>query len=148
MKKLIPLALGILAISACSLKKQTVPGMNVQWASSDYQVLARTNAEECGDYVFIDWAHLFKNQSASIAGGGSPLDIITGLIPSGTNVPEASRALYHALDKVPEATHLISPRVHTTWNGVDLMLIKFGRRCATVEAHGVRIGERPVPNAN
>ncbi|MBT3218290.1 MAG: hypothetical protein HN348_04310 [Proteobacteria bacterium] len=148
MKKLLPLAIAIVALTACQMKKQGIPSFDPKWASADYKVLARTNAEECGDYVFIDWAHLFKNEAAAVSGGGSPLDIVAGMMPSAGSTPEAKRALYHALDKVPEATHLLSPRVHVSWDGFALApFLMFGKRCATVEAHGVKIGERPVPNA-
>ncbi|MGK0347803.1 MAG: hypothetical protein ACI855_003890, partial [Myxococcota bacterium] len=35
-----------------------------------------------------------------------------------------------------------------SWEGIALApFLMFGTRCATVEAHGVRIGDRPVPNA-
>mgnify|MGYP004352247505 CR=1 FL=1 len=147
MKRIAAVAAGILALTACNLKSQTIPGFNPRFASADYQVLARTNHEECGTYVFIDWGHLFKDESASISGGsGNPLDSIIGLLPFG--VAETDRALYHALERIPEATHLLEPRVHTSWEGIALApFLMFGTRCSTVEAHGVRIGDRPVPNA-
>lgn len=145
MKRIAAITAGILALTACSLKGQTVPGFNPRFASADYQVLARTNHEECGTYVFIDWGHLFKNERASIT-SDSPLGALAGLLPLG--VPETNRALYHALERIPEATHLMQPRVHTSWDGIALApFLMFGTRCSTVEAHGVRIGDRPVPNA-
>ena len=33
------------------------------------------------------------------------------------------------------------------WTGFGMVPFAFGKRCATVDAHGVRIGDRPVPNA-
>jgi len=147
MKRIAAVAAGIVALTACNLKSQTIPGFNPRFASADYQVLARTNHEECGTYVFIDWGHLFKDESAAVsAGADNPLGAILGLLPLG--VPETNRALYHALERIPEATHLLEPRVHTSWEGIALApFLMFGTRCSTVEAHGVRIGDRPVPNA-
>ncbi|MFT6146715.1 MAG: hypothetical protein ACJAZO_005219 [Myxococcota bacterium] len=143
------LAAGFLALTACNLKSQTIPGFSPRFASADYQVLARTNHEECGTYVFIDWGHLFKDESATVSASASnPLASILASIPFLGGPPESSRALYHALERIPEATHLLEPRIHTSWEGIALApFLMFGTRCATVEAHGVRIGDRPVPNA-
>jgi len=139
MKRIIALAVGLAALTACNLKGQQIPAFNPSFASADYQILARTNHEECGTYVFVDWAHLFKNEHAS--SGGVTIPFVGG-------PQEARRALYHALERVPEATHLLAPRVHTSWEGIALApFLMFGTRCATVEAHAVRIGDRPVPNA-
>jgi hypothetical protein len=147
MKRIVALAAGILALAACNLKGQSIPAYVPDFASADYQVLARTNHEECGSYVFIDWAHLFKREGAVITGGAAlPIPLPLPVGPLAT--PEARRATYHALERIPEATHLLEPRVHTTWQGIALApFLMFGTRCATVEAHGVRIGDRPVPNA-
>ncbi len=135
----------VFALSGCAYKGQTLPSFTPNFASADYQVLGRTNHEECGTYVFIDWGHLFKNEAASAVGGSSLLDIL----PIGGHNQETKRALYHALEKVPEATHLLEPRVRTTWNGFGMPpFFAFGRACSTVEARGVKILERPVPNAH
>lgn len=149
MKRIVAIAAGILALTACNLKSQTIPGFAPRFASADYQVLARTNHEECGTYVFIDWGHLFKNESASVSASASnPLGAILGALPFTSGPQETKRALYHALERIPEATHLLEPRVHTSWEGIALApFLMFGTRCSTVEAHGVRIGDRPVPNA-
>ncbi|RMG17843.1 MAG: hypothetical protein D6729_08005 [Deltaproteobacteria bacterium] len=143
----LPLLFGL---SACSLKHTTVPGAPIPFASADYTVLGNTNAEECGTYILgIDFAHLFSNQAATISGAtsGDPLSAILGLI-FGPRSPEASRALYMALEKIPEATHLLAPRIHETVSGIPLgPWVLFGQRCAVVDARGVVIGEKPVPNA-
>ncbi len=154
MKRLSTLLLALGAafgLSACSLKHATVPGAPIPFASADYTVLGNTNAEECGTYILgIDFSHLFSNQSATITGGTStdPISAILGLLLGPTS-PEASRALYMALEKIPEATHLLAPRVHETVSGIPLgPFVLFGQRCATVDARGVVIGEKPVPNAH
>jgi len=145
------LALTTLTVtSGCSLRHVGVPGAAIPFAKADYTILANVNAEECGTYIFgIDWAHLFSNESASITGaqGGGPLAILSSLIGGGFSA-EASRALYMALDKIPEATHLLSPRVHTTANGLVFgMHPIFGTRCSIVDARGVLISEKPIPAA-
>ncbi|MFT4626672.1 MAG: hypothetical protein ACI8PZ_005350 [Myxococcota bacterium] len=142
--KRVLLALGAaVLLGGCTYKRHAIPTMNPEPAKADYTVLGKTNHEECGTYIFaIDWKHLFQNQTsktaAAVGSHGGPY-----------NTPmnrEASRALYHALDKMPEATHLLASRVHTTGSGLLWFstLPFFGQRCATVEARGVRIGEKPL----
>jgi len=136
---LLALAAGALLVG-CTKKLHTVPGANPEFAKADYTVLGKTNHEECGTYIlFIDWGHLFTNQSASVGGGG-PLAFLTGGMTA-----EESRAMYHALDKMPEATHLMAHRSHTTASGVLLGRFPvFGERCTSVEARGVKIGDKPA----
>jgi hypothetical protein len=145
---LVPIALtALLAGSGCTLKGARIPQADIPFAKADYKVLGETNAQECGTYAFgIDWGHLFKNERASSSGGGGGdlASILVGLIPSGMP-PEGSRALYYALEKMPEATHLLAPRVQTTTQGVLLgPVVFFGKRCASVTAHGVKIGNGPT----
>ena len=146
MKRIMFLAVGLAAMTACNMKGQTIPAFDPNFASADWTVLGKTNHEECGIYVFVDWQHLFVNQAAGTSGGDIS-SMIAGLLPSAANAPEAQRALYHALEKMPEATHLLEPRIHTHWTGFGMVPFAFGKRFATVDAHGVRIGDRPVPNA-
>jgi len=78
----------------------------------------------------------------------NPLSAIMGLI-SGGGGKEEGRALYDALAKMPEATNLYAPRTEAKASGLLLMGKPiFGKRCAKVEARGVKIGSGPVPNAN
>mgnify|MGYP004081241383 FL=1 len=66
-------------------------------------------------------------------------------LPIGAS-PEGSRALYAALEKIPEATHLLDTRSETSSNGVLIFGHPiFGQRCTTVHAWGVKIDERPNP---
>jgi hypothetical protein len=142
----IRLALVLLAAAAsgCNKKLHAVPSMNPTPALADYTVLGKTNHEECGTYIFaIDWGHLFSNQKTSVRARATSL---LGMLPFVGPTPEESRALYHALDKMPEATHLLANRAHVTATGFTFgMEPIFGERCAFVEAHGVKIGERPFP---
>ncbi|MDF1562514.1 MAG: hypothetical protein P1V51_05700 [Deltaproteobacteria bacterium] len=143
------LAVSTLTLAAgCSRRHVGIPGAAIPFAKADYTVLANVNAEECGTYIFgIDWAHLFSNEAASITAGqsSSPFAIIGALLGGGMSA-EGSRALYMALDKIPEATHLLSPRVHTSANGLLFGSMPiFGTRCSIVDARGVRIGEKPIP---
>jgi len=144
------LAVSVLTVaSGCSRRHVGIPGAAIPFAKADYTILANVNAEECGTYIFgIDWAHLFSNESAGItasASGG-----IAGILGSlmGGMSAEGARALYMALDKIPEATHLLSPRVHTSANGLLFFSTPiFGTRCSIVDARGVRISEKPIPAA-
>ena len=132
-------------LGGCTMKTRGVPSAAPEWAKADYTVLGKTNHEEYGTYILaIDWGHLFANQAANVqADASDPLSAILGLIGGGSR--EESRALYHALDKMPEATHLMAHRSHTTTSGVVLFgMPVFGERCAAVEARGVKIGEKPA----
>ena len=123
-----------LPAGGCMMKTHTAPSMNPEPARADYTVLGKTNHEECGSYIFgIDWGHLFANQKARSVG-----------YPA-WRTREASRALYHALDKMPEATHLMAERSHTSMSGLLLFGAPFfGERCVSVEARGIQIGDRPL----
>lgn len=140
----------VLMLAACSFKSHTIPGAAPEFAKADYTVLGKTNHEECGTYILgIDFGHLLSNQSggrlAPENGGGGIFALIGGFIGGS---PEESRAMYHALDKMPEATHLLAHRTHTTTTGLVLGgLPFFGQRCAAVEARGVKIGDKPAPGA-
>lgn len=151
MKKFLAVAAVLLA-SGCNFKTHTIPDAPLPFASVDYTVLGATTAEACGTYVFgIDWGHLFTDQSgatSSSGGASNPLSALLSLVGGG-GTPEASRALYDALEKMPEATNLYAPKIHTTVTGfAPFEMPIFGKRCSAVEAHGVKLGKGPVPNAN
>jgi hypothetical protein len=153
MKKLMVLALALLP--ACSLKTRTIPDAPLPFASVDYTVLGSTTADSCGTYILaIDFGHLFSTTKGgtSTSGSGSsssPISAILGAVMGGMG-PEESRALYDALEKMPEATNLYAPRIETEASGVGIIMGRpiFGQRCATVEAHGVKLGSGPVPGAH
>ena len=143
MLALLPLAL----LGGCTFKYHTIPEAAPEFAKADYRVLGKTNHEECGTYILgIDFAHLFSNQAGTRISTDpiSGIPLIGGLL-GGAGSPEESRSLYHALDKMPEATHLLAHRTHTTTSGVVFFGMPiFGQRCAAVEARGVKIGEKPA----
>jgi hypothetical protein len=140
--------------SGCALKTRTAPDAPLPFASVNYTVLGETTAESCGTYLLgIDFGHLFSNTAGSTTSSGaaaaSPLGAILGALPIGGGGKEESRATYDALGKMPEATNLYAPRFESEASGI-LIFGKpiFGRRCATITAHGVQLGTGPVPNAN
>ena len=137
------------SLSGCGMKTRTIPEAGIPFASADYRVLGSTSAEACGTYILgIDFPHLFDDtQGRTSASSANPFSAIIGLLPNAGG-PEAGRALYDALEKMPEATNLYAPRIETRASGL-LFLGRpiFGQRCATVEARGVKIGTGPVPNA-
>lgn len=142
--------------TGCAMKARSIPGAPIPFAKADYTVLGATNAEECGTYVLgLDFAHLFKNEAAMVTPGSFTLDGSAGAVAVGANMavmtPEGSRALYYALEKMPDATHLLAPTVHVEANGLLIgpsahTIVLFGKRCATVEARGVKIGDKPTAN--
>jgi hypothetical protein len=152
MKNLLLALAAMATLAGCNLKSHTFPGAPLPFASVDYDVLGATSAEACGTYIFgIDFGHLFTDNqgAAGAAAGGDPLSAILGLLPIGGPSPEAGRALYDAMEKMPEATNLYSPKIHETVTGISPFgMPLFGQRCAEVEARGVKLGKGPVPNAN
>lgn len=142
-----------LVLGGCSYKNHSAPGFGARFASVDYTVLGETSAEACGTYIFaIDWGHLFVDKAGATSGGGGgdPLSAILAMVGVGGGTPEEARALYEALDKMPEATNLAAYRSHVTNDGLTGGKFGppiFGRRCATIVAHGVKMGKGPVPNA-
>ena len=136
-----------LALTGCSMKGARIPEMAPRWAKAGYTVMGKTTEEACGTYILgIDFGHLFANQGGSIkySASGGPLAAIP--LPIGGPIAEEKRALYHALDKIPEATHLLDVRMEATFVGVGFLGMPFfGQRCATVHARGVIIDERPNP---
>ena len=153
MNKLILSLAAVATLAGCNLKYHSFPSAPLPFASVDYDVMGATSAEACGTYIFgIDFGHLFVDQQGSAAGGGGggdALSMIIGMLPIGGPSPEAARALYDAMEKMPEATNLYAPKVHTTVSGfAPFEMPIFGERCATVEARGVKLGKGPVPNAH
>lgn len=127
--------------SGCAQRRATIPPFAPAFAPADWTVLGETNHEECGLYVLaIDWGHLFVDQAARVTG------VLAVPIVGPRLLPEEARALYHALDKMPEATHLMAHRSRVETQGIALLgRPVFGERCVAVEARGVRIGDRPAP---
>ena len=152
--KNIVLALAAFAtLAGCNFKHHSFPGAPLPFASVDYDVLGATSAEACGTYIFgIDFGHLFVDQQGGASGGGGggdALSMIIGLVAGSGTSPEAGRALYDAMEKMPEATNLYAPKIHETVTGIaPYSMPIFGQRCAEVEARGVKLGKGPVPNAN
>lgn len=139
-------ATALLALTGCALKGARAPQAPIPFADAGFTVMGQTTEEACGTYVFaIDFGHLFANQSASLAmpsTGGFRLPAL----PIGGPTREEKRALYHALDKIPDATHVLDVRAETQTTGFAPFGIPvFGQRCATVHARGVKIDERPNP---
>ena len=146
MRKTLLLAAALAAgLTGCSLKGARAPQAPIPFADAGFTVMGSTTEEACGTYIFIDWGHLFANQKASLAmpsTGGFALPAL----PIGGPTPEEKRALYHALDKIPDATHVLDVRAETRTTGFAPMGYPvFGQRCATVHARGVKIDERPNP---
>jgi hypothetical protein len=149
--------LAAVLLSGCNLKYHAFPGATpgtpgFRFASVDYQIMGATTAEACGTYIIgIDFGHLFVDQegSASGGGGGSPIDAILAMAGVGGADAEVKRATYDALEKMPEASHLIPIKVHETVTGIaPFGFPLFGQRCAEIEARGLKIGRGPVPNAD
>lgn len=146
MRKILLAAAVLSSLAGCTLKGARAPQAPIPFADAGFTVMGQTTEEACGAYVLgIDWGHLFNNQGASLSApvtGGFTLPAL----PIGGPTPEEKRALYHALDKIPDATHVLDVRAETKTVGFAPMGFPiFGQRCATVHARGVKIDERPNP---
>jgi len=145
------LCISMLTLGGCAYKGASIPNASLPMASADYTVLGATTADDCAAYIFaIDIEHLLVANTASVSAssGGSPLGAILAMVGGGGGAEE-SRALYKALEKIPEASHLIDIRSESTTTGLAPMGRPFfAQRCATVHARGVKLGAGPVPNAN
>lgn len=146
------LALGALAmITGCAMKGRTAPGAAIPFAKADYTVLGTTSAEECGTYIIgINFGALFKNEVGALTPDGfAPWSAAAnaGFALGGI---EGAKAMYMALEKMPDATHLLAPRVSVEQTGITTPfgpgMVIFGKNCATVEARGVKIGDKPTVN--
>ena len=138
--KVLVASIAFLALNGCAMKGATIPNSHIPMAKADYTVMGETTEEACGTYILgIDFPHLFKNE------GAAPKIPLLGLA-LGVGKQEEARALYHALDKIPEATHLLDVRTEAEFHGFGLLNIPiFGQRCAKVHARGVKLGSRPNP---
>ena len=138
-------AVAALPLAGCALKSAQIPSADIPFAKAGYTVLGETTEEACGTYIlFIDWGHLFADEGGSVKAGGDLTALLSSFTGGGS--PESSRALYHALEKIPEATHLLDTRVESSVTGLaPFGFPMFGQRCATVHARGVKIDERPNP---
>jgi hypothetical protein len=153
LKRFIIALTAVATLAGCNMKGTSIPGAAIPFAKADYTIMGATNAEECGTYIFgLDLIHIFNNEGAMVAPGTFTLQDAGGVIGAGATSgrlgPEGSRALYYALEKMPEATHLLAPRVNVESSGLIMgpspyAPVLFGKRCASVEAHGVKIGSRP-----
>ncbi|NOY26179.1 MAG: lipoprotein [Oligoflexia bacterium] len=144
MRKILIAAAALTALTGCSLKGAHAPQAAIPFADAGFTVMGQTTEEACGTYIFIDWGHLFANQSATLSAptGGFSLSALPIVGPG----PEEKRALYHALDKIPDATHVLDVRAESKTTGfAPFGWPVFGSRCATVHARGVKIDERPNP---
>ena len=143
MKNVLLSSLAAIAMMGCSFKAAQIQGPMIPFAEANYKVLGNTTSEVCGTHLLmIDWSQILSNDTAGIA-VESALPIP---IPSGGNL-EQRRAMFDALEKIPEATHLLQPRWEQSFDGVGNIAMPFlGKRCATVHARGVKIGSGPLPN--
>jgi hypothetical protein len=131
-------AMGLGALG-CSHTNATIPDAGIPFARASYKLAGQTSEEECGTYILgLNFGSLFATETGTrTAGGGG----ILGLF-SGGGTLEEQEAIYKALEKIPEATHLLEPRVKNSFVGIGYVSLPFfGKRCATVKSHAVTMGD-------
>jgi len=125
----------------CAHTNATIPDAGIPFARASYKLAGQTSEEECGTYILgINFGSIFATETGTrTAGGGGG---ILGLLGGGGGTLEEQEALYKALEKVPEATHLLEPRVKNSFTGIGYISLPiFGKRCATVKSHAVTMGD-------
>ncbi|HCH67006.1 MAG: hypothetical protein CL927_19220 [Deltaproteobacteria bacterium] len=153
--KRILLVLAMLSVgSGCKYSARTnntVSANGLQLAEADYEVLDWVDAKACATYIFF---LRIPEKDEDEKGGKREGIISAGSILGGGGAPDpdSADALYGALVKMPEATHLINPRYTVQSSGFLAGLLgrpMFGRRCAKVRARGLSLGAGPYfePNA-
>lgn len=122
----------------CSFNHANVPEADIPFAAADYELGDRVSQESCNTYILgIDFSALFGSDTATVPTGASALPIP---LPIGGVAPEVSEAMYMAVEKMPDATHVVRPRTHVSTNGlVAFGTPIFGKRCGKVEAHSATI---------
>lgn len=128
--------LPLAALVGCATRVHHVPELRPEWAEAPWEVEGRIRTESCSIYLlFVDWTHLFGDERARIDGRSHPRP------PWSPVVPEERRALYAAMQRLPDATHVLAPRSHVETVGVSVLgRPLFGERCAAVDVTGVRLG--------
>jgi hypothetical protein len=136
-------SLAMMTVAGCAYTHETIPTANIPFAKASYELGGETSAESCGVYIMgVNFANLFGTDTAATSGGAAA-GPLAGLLGGG--LVEEAEAIYNALQSMPEATHLLSPRVVNTFAGIGNMGMPFfGSRCSTVKAHAVKMGG---PNA-
>jgi len=109
---LVILIAGCVILSGCtSLSRETsiLPTQGLELCPMDYEVIGDTSAEDSRTAIFfIDFAHLFKDESA---GYSAPSDISAMIEEMVSLVGRTKRgAMYKALAKIPQADRLLEPR--------------------------------------
>ncbi|MCB9686916.1 MAG: hypothetical protein H6735_17890 [Alphaproteobacteria bacterium] len=135
-------ALPLLVLGACATRVHHVPELKAAWSEGPWVVEGRVRTESCAIYILaVDWPHLFADQRARVDGAA--------LRPPWSRVvPEERRALYDAMQRLPDATHVLAPRGHVETVGVSILgRPLFGERCAAVDVTGVRLGASAAPSA-
>ncbi len=129
-----------LGVVGCSHTNATIPDAGIPFARASYKLAGQTSEEECGTYILgLNFGSLFATETGTRSGGAGG---ILGLIGGGGGTLEEQQALYKALEKIPEATHLLEPRVKNSFVGVGYVgLPFFGKRCAAVKSHAVTMGD-------
>ncbi|MCA9492026.1 MAG: hypothetical protein KC621_18965 [Myxococcales bacterium] len=127
--------LPLVALCACATRVHHVPELKPAWSEGPWEVEGRVRTESCAIYILaVDWPHLFADESARVDGA-----VLRP--PWSRVVPEERRALYDAMQRLPDATHILAPRSHVETVGVSILgRPLFGERCAAVDVTGVRFG--------
>ena len=136
------LILSVLLQIGCSPKVNSVPSVGtaqLPLAEANYKVGRWVCAKACGNYSF----GLRTPESGENKKGVLAVGTVIGLP---TTDPDTAEALFEAMSQAPDATHLIYPRIELEVEGFAIPVINhpiFGKRCSTVRAKTLTIGQGP-----
>jgi hypothetical protein len=138
---ILALLVGLFAMvgTGCSFNHANVPNAPIEFAASDYELGDKVSQETCNTYILgINFAGLFGSDTATVPSPASALPIP---LPGSGAAPEVTEAMYMAVQKMPNATHVVQPRTHVSMSGLTLgsAFPIFGKRCGKVEAHSATV---------
>lgn len=125
-------AMAALVLASCHAAVTQSPALRsngLDLAKADYSISAETVGKACKTRVFgVIWSDLFTTNEGYI-----------GMYPVWDYV--SSVATHDALNKVPAATYVVTPRVEEVVSGLYPV---FGEKCVTVKARAITLGNGPA----
>ena len=133
-------AASCLILTSCSFKHARMDAADLPLAPADYEVLGWVTETACADYI-LGIFRTPQDGPKNVMGFLSPGSIIGGAIPD----QDSADAMYKAMLRYPDATHLLAPRFRIEAKGVVFAgVVIFGERCSEVRVRAVSVKNGPL----